>query len=227
MKTHFLMLLFAALCTGCVSTGVLFQDGKTAGKKEFEGAIGVSYNVVPSYTTDTATQTVKLNPFKVPAPWINIQAQYGLAERLDVGGSFGLGLFSAGLNGFAKYALLPNEGTFHVSLYGAAGFAASTDKVENGTATFAQLVGGVPFSFDVTEANTLVIQPLYSHDFYKVKISDDTVYDDRFDAHLVHLGFGVIRKNLDKDSAVFYNVTMNYTPANKRAYPTFGVAIRL
>ena len=78
-----------------------------------------------------------------------------------------------------------------------------------------------------TEANTLVIQPLYSHDFYKVKISDDTVYDDRFDAHLVHLGFGVIRKNLDKDSAVFYNVTMNYSPANKRAYPTFGVAIRL
>ncbi|MEQ9382335.1 MAG: hypothetical protein RIF36_10875 [Imperialibacter sp.] len=227
MKTHFLMLLFVALCTGCVSTGVLFQDGKTAGKKEFDGAIGISYNVVPSYTTDSASQTVKLNPFKVPAPWISIQAQYGLAERLDVGGSFGLGLFSLGLSGFAKYALLPNDGTFHVSLYGGAGFAASTDKVENGTATFAQLIGGIPFSFDVTETNTLVIQPLYSHDFYKVKISGDTVYDDRFDAHLVHLGFGVIRKNLDKDRSVFYNVTMNYSPSEKKAYPTFGVAIRL
>jgi hypothetical protein len=118
-------------------------------------------------------------------------------------------------------------GWFFWSLYGGAGFAASTDKVENGTATFAQLIGGIPFSFDVTETNTLVIQPLYSHDFYKVKISDDTVYDDRFDAHLIHLGFGVIRKNLDKDRAVFYNVTMNYSPANKQAYLTFGVAIML
>ncbi|WOK08451.1 hypothetical protein RT717_07345 [Imperialibacter roseus] len=226
MKTHFLTMLLGALCTGCVSTGVLFQDGKTAGKKELEGAIGISYNVVPSYTPDTVSQTVALNPFKVPAPWINIQAQYGLAERLDVGGSFGFGLFSVGLHGFAKYALLPNDGVFHVSLYGGGGFAASTDKVENGTATFAQLVGGIPFSFDVTETNTLVIQPLYSHDFYKVKISGDTVYDDRFDAHLIHLGFGVIRKNLDKERAVFYNVTMNYSPVNKRAYPTFGVAIR-
>ncbi len=226
MKTKWMLVFFGATLSGCVSTGVVFQDGKTAGKNGSSAAIGISYNLTPGFTSDTVLQEVELDPFQVPAPWISLQGQYGVTERLDVGGGGGIGLLAAGLGAFTKLALLPNDQRFNVSVYGAVAISFSNDKVENANLSFKQVQAGLPFSLEVSKTNTLVLQPMYSHDYYKVKVSDETVNEDRFDAHLLHCGFGYIRKNIDNEREIFYNLTINYSAAQQKVYPTFGVAIR-
>lgn len=110
MKSLLLVFVLLLDLTGCISSGVLFQDGQTAGKKDSNVAFGISYNLSPSYhETDTATRRVLIKPERVPAPYFTIQGQYGLTDHLDFGGSLGCGLLSGGASLFTKYSLTPPQ----------------------------------------------------------------------------------------------------------------------
>jgi hypothetical protein len=227
MKNPIKFLLPALLLTSCVSTSVLFQDGESAGKGDSDVSFGISYNLSPTYEeTDSVSRKVIFKPFRVPAPYGAIHGHYGLTDRLDFGGSFGIGLLCGGLGVSSKFALLPNTSRFNAALYTGANFSISFEELEDAFINFRQWMVGIPLSIDVSETQTLVIQPLYSRDYYKVKYFEDVKYKGAYYPRVYHLGFGCIKKNLIEQRELFFNLTMNYIPEQKKAYPTFGFALR-
>ncbi len=215
------------ILTSCVSTSVLFQDGESAGKSDSDVSFGISYNLSPSYTeTDSASRKVIFKPLRLPAPYGAVHGHYGLTDRLDFGGSFGIGLLCGGLGVSSKFALLPSTSRFNAALYAGTNFSISFEKLEDSFINFRQWIVGIPISVDVSETQTLVFQPLYSRDYYKVKHFEDVTYKGAYYPRVYHLGFGYIKKNLIEQKDTFFNLTMNYIPEQKKAYPTLGFAVR-
>lgn len=173
-RLYFFAAFGAFALSGCVSSSNLFQDGHTAGKGEWDVALSASYNFVSRFDTDTTTRSVDLEPYKLAAPWLQLQAQYGLAERLDVGGGFGVGLFTFGLHGYSKLALLSNKRKFGVSLLGLAGFAELNEEVsEDGdNVTFSNLIGALPMSYDFGAKSSIAVQPMVSWERYVYRFPD-------------------------------------------------------
>lgn len=228
-RFNFFALYLIAL-SGCVSTSNLFQDGKTSGKGEWTGGGSVSYSMTPLIETDSVTKKVKYKPYKLPAPWIQLQAQYGLVERLDVGGSIGLGLFSMGVQGFSKLALLSNENKLGISIFGLAGVAGLNEgeifDADGATALYYNFLGALPVSYDLNEKNALVLQPMIGWENYSYKIPDeDDVHRGKLHTTSYKLGLGYIRKKTAKESGVHYNVAFSYDPDYKKIFPTVGVAL--
>lgn len=221
----FLLIIFSS----CVSTSSLFQDGKTSGKKESDAAFSISYNFIPSYALDT-TGTTSVSSFKpnsaTPAPWLQLQGQYGLTDHLDIGGSFGVGLFSLGIQAFSKFSLLPKEKKLGIAILTSGSFAGSNDKVEDAGVYFYNGLIALPISYQLTQKSAFVLQPIFSSDRYRLSIEDDDqTYKDKVSDQVVKVGFGYIHSNLEKDSKIHYNVALGYSHRTEKILPTFGIAI--
>lgn len=223
--TKFIWLLLAVLFTGCVSQSNLFQDGKPLGKKITRSSAGLSFNSTPGFEPDSINNRVKVKPYHFLVPLAHLQVQYGLTEKLDVGGAFHLGLLSVGAEAFAKYAFLPAESKFNVALYAGGGLSGSNDQsVEKGSVGFSHAMVALPVSFDISGRSTIVIQPIYDHHHYKFTIDGSTrEYKGVFWADLYKLGLGFIHKHSD-DLKIHYNVALNYWEKDQRYWPSFGIA---
>lgn len=225
-STNHLLLILLIGCTSCVSSGNLFQDGHTAGKKKHDVAVSISEHLVPHYKTDSASRSVTLKPYRLPAPWLQLQYQHGFMERLDLGCSFGFGLFTVGFEGYAKIALLPRTSKLGVSVMGLAGFATlNADVSQDGeTIDQAHWLLAMPMSYQVAPKSAVVVQPIVAWENYKYHFPDpDGAFRGKTDGKIYKLGLGWIQHN-PKKSKIFYNLTMNYVPQYDRLFPTFGVA---
>lgn len=224
---RYLPVFLLAVCTGCVSTSNLFQDGHTTGKGEWNAAFSASYNFVPEYDTDSVSRSVTLKPYRLPAPWLQFQGQYGLSERWDVGGSLGFGLLSFGLQGFSKFALTPNTSKLGVSLFGLMGWSGLDDKVSSDgeRANYYNFLLGIPMSYQLAEKHAMVLQPMLQWDNYNYHIPDSGgAYRGDQHTKVYKLGVGYIHTNR-KLNRVHFNMALNYYEVKKQVMPTFGISI--
>lgn len=205
----------------------LFQDGHTLGKKAWSGNMSASYYLTPEYARDTANQTVQIDAYHIPVPWLQLAGQYGLTDRVDVGASFGLGIFTVGLSGFGKWALLPNKSPWGLALYGEAGFAALNDdlSIDGEEQYFFHFVGALPLSYDFNEHQTFVVQPIVSREAYRYnQFADQIDYKGRLKTEVYKLGLSYVKSNLN-DNRIHYNITINYSPQFAIVFPTVGIGI--
>ncbi|MEQ8471262.1 MAG: DUF5777 family beta-barrel protein [Marinoscillum sp.] len=210
-----------------MSSSNLFQDGHTNGSKEWSAALSASYNYVSKYEADSTNGSVKLEPYKLAAPWLQIQGQYGLTDRLDVGGSFGLGLFTLGFQGFSKLSLFPNDQKFGISAFGLVGYATLNENfnTNNESVNYYNFLVGLPLSYSFTSKNSLVFQPMISWDNYIYKFPEDgVVYMGEQHTMAYRLGLGWIHTN-SKANKVHYNLALNYSEASGRVLPSLGIAV--
>ncbi len=194
-----------------------------------DGAISISYNFVPSYKLDTtaASSVAAFNESSsIPSPWLQIQAQYGLLEHLDVGGSFGVGLYSIGLKAYSKFSLLPKDNKLGISLYAQGGWSGSNDKVEDASVNLFNGTFSIPISYQFTTKSALVFQPIFSTNKYALHIeNEDQTYKDNLTDQVNKIGLGYIRTNLEKDSKIHYNIAIGYSERTGKILPTLGIAI--
>lgn len=236
MKIIITLAPLALLFSSCVSTSNLFQDGKTLGKDSLDAAFSVTFNQMPNYVHIASSDTSKKYPVVgkgyTVVPWVQLQGQYGVTNRLDLGASIGVGIYSFGLQGFAKYALLPKDSKMSIALMalGGASFSDMPDEdddvAKTGVRYFNSLYA-IPISFPVSRRVSLVFQPMYGTERLTLKADDPdpsrpakvtkTFYSYR-------LGTGVIVRNR-KGTRTHYNITTAYYPASGSVVPTFGVAL--
>lgn len=223
---QFFYLFIAFTLSGCVSSSVLFQDGRTLGQDEFNVALSASYNFTPEYNLDSANSKVNINPDRFPAPWIQLQGQYGLVDRMDVGASVGVGLLSFGMQGFTKFSLFENE-RFGVSILGLAGFSTLNENEidpDEGSVFYHNFMGALPISYRLNPSNEIVVQPIFSRDNYRYNVPDGTrkIIGNHHNLYY-KLGLGYIRENKNKNR-IFYNVTLGYYQERDLILPTVGIA---
>lgn len=235
MKNSLLIVLAALVLTSCVSTSNLFQDGKTLGKDSLDVAVSVSINQVPQYYDLDAAKTgpvIKEN--RLVVPWIAVQAQYGVTQRLDLGGGAGLGIYSAGVQGFAKYALLPRDNRTGIALMalGSATISDMPDDEEDITTdgiSYLTSVFAMPISFPVSKKVDLVLQPMYGTERLAIRMIDEDPATPNKAIKVLHsyrLGTGLIVRNKN-GVRIHYNVTTAYYPDSELVVPTLGVALYL
>lgn len=221
------LVVLMTLLAGCVSTSNLFQDGRTAGKDRGQVVLSASYSMVPDHELDEANQHVALTPHKVVSPWLQVQGQYGVQERLDLGGSIGFGLFSIGGQLYSKVALTPNDAGINISLLGLAGIAGLDEEVledsDHTDVFYYNFLAALPISFHLDKQRSLVVQPMVARDNFRYDVPGSTAwYRGRLNDTSYRLGFGYIQSN-DKKHRTFYNLTLSYTRLTNQIHPTFGI----
>lgn len=212
---------------GCVSQSNLFQDGKTRGKGEWDGALSLSMNYTAQFTYDSSRKAFNIKPYHFAMPWAQVQGQYGVGKRIDLGGSFGIGVFSVGANVLAKIALLRNESAIGAALFTSAGFAASdNEKVEGDQIRNFYYLVALPISFDLSEKDQIVFQPIYRKELFTASSNSNRgVGKSKITTSYLTIGVGLIHtyEKLDR-LKVHYNLGLNYFRDENRTWPSFGLA---